>query len=268
MSKNKKKNKQQKNFKKKLIGNKIMQNKIVRKILSILLCIISLFAIYAIWELIETYDHRAISDNQLDEINIGRSTKLMIVAHPSDEVIWGGGHLSEGGYYVVCLTNGRNDTLSDEFENAMLASCNQYNILSYPDKTFFQHNDWSRCVDNITADLKKIMEYCDWELIATHNADGEYGHEHHKMVNNIVTQIYNDIDIDSELYFFGQYYDKSELDSLEQKPKSLSDESLRFKTDKLLPAYESQKKIINDFNHMIPYENWVLYKAKEDDRVE
>ena len=31
---------------------------------------------------------------------------LMIVAHPDDETIWGGSHLINGNYTVLCITNG------------------------------------------------------------------------------------------------------------------------------------------------------------------
>ena len=33
---------------------------------------------------------------------------LMIVAHPDDEAIWGGSHLMNGNYTVLCITNGNN----------------------------------------------------------------------------------------------------------------------------------------------------------------
>lgn len=33
---------------------------------------------------------------------------LMIVAHPDDETIWGGSHLTHGNYTVLCITNGNN----------------------------------------------------------------------------------------------------------------------------------------------------------------
>ena len=33
---------------------------------------------------------------------------LMIVAHPDDETIWGGSHLTNGNYTVLCITNGNN----------------------------------------------------------------------------------------------------------------------------------------------------------------
>lgn len=33
---------------------------------------------------------------------------LMIVAHPDDETIWGGSHLINGNYTVLCITNVNN----------------------------------------------------------------------------------------------------------------------------------------------------------------
>lgn len=41
---------------------------------------------------------------ELDSLQLEDCTKLMIVAHPDDETIWGGAHLADKGYFVVCLT--------------------------------------------------------------------------------------------------------------------------------------------------------------------
>lgn len=41
----------------------------------------------------------------LDEQRLANCSNLMIVAHPDDETLWGGAHLSDGGWFVVCLTN-------------------------------------------------------------------------------------------------------------------------------------------------------------------
>ena len=60
-------------------------------------------------------------------------THLMIVAHPDDETLWGGAHIADGGYLVVCITNGYNATRSAEFQVVTQTSKNEA-ILSYPDK--------------------------------------------------------------------------------------------------------------------------------------
>lgn len=41
-------------------------------------------------------------------IHAKESESLMIVAHPDDETIWGGSHLINGNYTVLCITNGNN----------------------------------------------------------------------------------------------------------------------------------------------------------------
>lgn len=39
-------------------------------------------------------------------IHADKPESLMIVAHPDDETIWGGSHLINGNYTVLCITNG------------------------------------------------------------------------------------------------------------------------------------------------------------------
>ena len=41
-----------------------------------------------------------------DKIELDNYDKLMIVAHPDDETLWGGAHLLEDNYLVVCITCG------------------------------------------------------------------------------------------------------------------------------------------------------------------
>lgn len=60
---------------------------------------------------------------------------LMIVAHPDDETIWGGSHLINGNYTVLCITNGNNKKRKKEFMNVMEKTHSKGIILSFPDKT-------------------------------------------------------------------------------------------------------------------------------------
>ena len=56
----------------------------------------------------KAYDVKPITDQQIQTIiDNSKADKLMIVAHPDDDVIWGGAHLMDGDYYVVCITNGK-----------------------------------------------------------------------------------------------------------------------------------------------------------------
>lgn len=42
---------------------------------------------------------------ELDSLQLEDCTKLMVVAHPDGETLWGGAHLLDGKYFVVCLTD-------------------------------------------------------------------------------------------------------------------------------------------------------------------
>ena len=84
-----------------------------------------------------TYDPETtegqITKEMLDELPLSDCTKLMVVAHPDDETLWGGAHLTEGGWFVVCLTNGYNEVRKNEFYEVMKESGNIGLILKYPD---------------------------------------------------------------------------------------------------------------------------------------
>mgnify|MGYP000169896743 CR=1 FL=1 len=51
-----------------------------------------------------TYDPETtegqITKEMLDELPLSDCTKLMVVAHPDDETLWGGAHLTEGGWLL------------------------------------------------------------------------------------------------------------------------------------------------------------------------
>ena len=56
---------------------------------------------------------------------------LMIVAHPDDETIWGGSHLINGNYTVLCITNGNNKKRKKEFMKVMEKTHSKAIILSF-----------------------------------------------------------------------------------------------------------------------------------------
>ena len=42
----------------------------------------------------------------LDALDLDGYDKVMFVAHPDDDLLWGGRHLIEDDYLVVCMTRG------------------------------------------------------------------------------------------------------------------------------------------------------------------
>ena len=56
----------------------------------------------------------------------------MFVAHPDDDLLWGGRHLIEEKYLVVCMTRGNDPVRSAEFKSVMKATGDKYLILFLP----------------------------------------------------------------------------------------------------------------------------------------
>ena len=197
-----------------------------------------------------------LSQEQLDDIDISNASKLMIVAHPDDETIWGGAHLLDGGYLVVCITNGYNTERADEFLRAVEQSGNTPLILSYPDKIFFMRDDWSDAKNGIESDISRIMSAKHWDFIVTHNPKGEYGHIHHKMTNALTVQAFNETCGADKLYFFGDYYKASDI---EKAGVSVIPDEVMQKKLELCDIYSSQKRTMEKLSHMFPFENWKEY---------
>ena len=151
----------------------------IKRILAVILAVLALVGgLYGICRAVRTaraYDVAPLTDAQLTDLDLTGITHLMIVAHPDDETLWGGAHIADGGYLVVCITNGNNPTRSAEFQSVMQASGNVGLILSYPDKVAGKRDNWNHVRTQIRTDLEKVMTYQPWEDIVTHNAKGEYG---------------------------------------------------------------------------------------------
>ena len=208
----------------------------------------------------EAHDVPPLSIEKIRSTNDSSADKLMIVAHPDDESIWGGGHLQEGGYLVVTLTNGRNETRKAEFEKAVLASGNTPLVLEYPDKVNGERDDWQAVYDQMQHDVDMLVSYKKWSLIVTHNPLGEYGHQHHWMTSKLVADSCNKFDVGDKLYYFGIYYSKAKLPEHIDGMTPITDEQLEFK-NYILEYYDSQESTIEKFEHMLPYEMWL--KADE-----
>lgn len=181
---------------------------------------------------------------------------LMVVAHPDDEVLWGGQQLISEDYLVVCVTCGSDNRRVKEFLEVMSETKDKYVMLGYPDKTDGKRDNWDVVYDEIKEDLQNIYGLKKWNKVITHNPNGEYGHIHHKMTNVMMSDI-----VDKRvLSYFGKYYSKDELNSIEDTLVPLNEEVLNRKKE-ILDLYKSQDNTINKtFGHMIAYEDVVTYE--------
>lgn len=197
-----------------------------------------------------------VTKERLDELLLPDVKRLMIVAHPDDETLWGGAHLAEESYLVVCLTNGTSDIRKAEFLKAVTAAGSVPLILEYPDKIFGIRSRWVGLEHRISDDLKVLLSYKNWELVVTHNPEGEYGHIHHKKTSRLVTKAAKEQN--TTLYYFGIYETKEQMESKSAKTKGqpLTESEYEQKLQRL-EFYQSQKKTIELFSHMLPYEIWI-----------
>ena len=160
----------------------------------------------------------------------------MIVAHPDDETIFGGGFLQENpGTHVICMTNRTDRIRSIEFHRAMkLLDC-VYSIFDlYDDANIdLPFNQVRARISSIVPAGAKIV---------THAASGEYGHRHHLNIHAAVLSITDDF------YVFG-------------KGKRLPEAQI-IKKKSVLTVYDSQVRAFPLLMDFIENETIVKYAAK------
>ena len=195
----------------------------------------------------------------LPEHALDNYDSLMVVAHPDDETIWGGNHLLNGKYVVVCITNGNNRTRRKEFA-AVIKQTNSIGLmLSFPDKTHGKRNNWESYREEIQQSIDTIVAQKDWATIATHNSKGEYGHIHHQMTSSITTAAVKKADLMNHLYYFGTYVKAKNMEKTKNQQyltNPLTGDELEAKLC-LTKFYASQHKVMEHLGHMLPYENWI-----------
>ena len=174
-----------------------------------------------------------------------QTTKLMIVAHPDDELIFGGAELIKHGpeYKVICLTNKSNEIRSKEFKMVMeKLNVGSWEMLDYEDTLHPTQQ----------LDLEVILMSKKWEKIVTHNPIGEYGHPQHKLVFDTV------LNLTKDFYVFGKSQQKLDQNTLDTK-------------NNLLTLYTSETPIIDQlltnngdwFKSNDPFTNYIEHEYIE-----
>lgn len=110
--------------------------------------------------------------------------KLMIVAHPSEETLFGGATLASqpNQWKVICVTNGDNWIRRREFETVMQMSKSDFEIWDYPDNQFDSFNE-----DCLRKSICRVIYEKFWSVILTHQENSE--HLHQQQIHNTVKSI-------------------------------------------------------------------------------
>lgn len=175
---------------------------------------------------------------QLKNLDLSSVDKLMIVSHPGDESLWGGMHLLEDNYLVVCVSCGYDKVDKENFIKVMNISEDKFIMLGYSDKIYTNLN-----YKRIKKQLKNIINYKDWSLVVTHNFSGEYGNYQHKQLNEIVSNLTDNVT------YFGKFYKKIDKETV-YKSSDIN------KKVKMINVYG---KNYNAYKQMIPFEEWTDY---------
>jgi LmbE family N-acetylglucosaminyl deacetylase len=117
---------------------------------------------------------------------------ICVVAHPDDCVIAARPFIdnhTEYTWHIVYMTYNANDDRAKEvsaYWNARDITTEFLGFLDdYRDQETQKFNFWTE-----TEVTKQIQLACkDTDLILTHNADGDYGHIHHKLVHRAVSSL-------------------------------------------------------------------------------
>jgi len=179
-------------------------------------------------------------------------SKLMIVAHPDDETIFGFTELSaDNKWKVVCVAP---DGRQEDFCKAMrFYGINNYEIWDFN--------------SSLTADLlpvlldKKIQNLIEektWDKIVTHNPVGEYGHRQHKNIFDVVKKHCDDF------YVFCKTPNQLSAPQLERKREALN----IYKSEDIIYQLEQLNGdwfICNDMStNYIEYGSVEKYDASKD----
>ena len=122
------------------------------------------------------------------KIDYMRINKVIFVAHPDDEILSMGNFLFNNcdGLLVICMTNGGNRIRLKEFTSLMKDLNIQYQIWNFKDGLYVKWNE-----KKVLKKIEKVIQKKNyWEIVLTHNQQGEYGHFLHKEVHRLVRSIY------------------------------------------------------------------------------
>jgi len=160
----------------------------------------------------------------------------MIVAHPDDETLFGGGELIQNAdsYKVVVLDYGNHLVRHREFIKAMetlgVTKWEHWDGEAF--KTSAAYNE-----SVLIPLIQRVLNERDWEKVVTHNQSGEYGHYRHVGLHNVLARL-----CPEKLWVFGRDSDNT-----------LSNDVKNIKQNILTNIYSSQKDILKwfDWDHEI-----------------
>jgi mannosyltransferase OCH1-like enzyme len=134
--------------------------------------------------------------------------KLMIVAHPDDETIFGGKLLinQPNQWKVLVLTNASHKKRKKELAAAMDFTKTSFEMWDHKDHYKPGFNK------KIAKDIEDLVRENDFVEIVSHNSKGEYGHPQHKETNKVAREIAKKYSIPFGVFGKGEKISKKDVD--------------------------------------------------------
>ena len=106
---------------------------------------------------------------------------LIVVAHPDDDSLFFHTFIKENKPYVCLMTTGWSMKRIPDFFKCMKNYGVKYRIYPLDSK--------DKRMNRLQKQVSDVLKISDFKIIATHNREGEYGHEEHKRVHEAVFNV-------------------------------------------------------------------------------
>lgn len=130
---------------------------------------------------------------------------LVIVAHPDDEVLWMGGTLLRNkknwDTTVVCLTRASDTDRAPKFQKACKLLGVKGLLNDLDDENLNKHLNQKKILD-----ILKIFSKEKFDILFTHNKNGEYGHIRHIDTHHAIKVALKNKILSTEKTFFFSYH--------------------------------------------------------------
>jgi|GEM_PF-3343998 len=170
---------------------------------------------------------------------------LVLLAHPDDETLFFWDFLrTHPGAFLAVMTNGTSPRRTREFFRAVEHYRARGRLYAHLDHPFLPLSQRT-----LVARIEKLLHTLRPSRVLTHNAEGEYGHPHHRQLHDALRQVLAMMPDDKR----PDVYTPPSLVDLRIPEHQLPKEKRQAKRDTLQALHPSQSSILLKHERFAPY---------------